>query len=883
MTKRIELSKRFGMILMVTVMLTGNVLACKLPGQLGEGPTTPQPIPIDQNGPIAPEQEGPITDGDGIKPGLNIRLSDGQSVPSVIERLVPVIGLPLTQDDIEAILARLTPWVEDQGLEVDFRLPEEVLPPPLTGETIPETFPTSTDLKGPQPVYGEELEVLRFAPEGDVAIAPFISVTFNQPMVALNTLEGLAEEDVPVQVTPLIPGTWRWLGTKTLNFNADSELFDRLPMATEYLVTIPAGIESAIGKTLRETVQFRFSTPPPTFEDYYPSSSPQPLEPLFFIAFDQRINPSAVLENIQVTAGNSVVRVKMATEDEIKEDTYLSRKIEYAGDGRWLAFRALYPLPADTGITVTVKKGTPSEEGPLVTEQDQSYSFHTYAPLQIVDHGCSWGDDVCRPLTPLFIRFNNPLDADLYDETMLRIEPELPHASVNIYGNTINIQGNTRGRTTYWVTVDGDIQDQFGQKLGKDTRLKFKIGPAEPVLFGPEEIFVTMDPEDENPALSLFTINYNKLNVEIYSVEPGDWADFIQYLRDYQRTDLFLSPPGRKVWDGSLPIEAPSDTLTEVYIPIAEHMTGDSGQFVVIAKPPKGLFQEDRYWETVQVWVQVSQIGLDAFVDHSEMVVWATDLKTGAPLSGVAIKPDSGNSIVKTNQNGVGRFDIPLSGISFLTAEKGDDLAFLPPSSYFWSDVSWNRRSLLDELRWYVWDDRQMYKPGEEVHIKGWMRRIGTDESGDVGLVGDQVNQVSYQVIGPQGNEFASGQIEVNKLGGFDFQFSLPENANLGYAQLILYPVGSLAGISGSYYYHSFQVQEFRRPEFEVTARNETTGPYYVGDHAIVAVEAKYYAGGPLPNAETNWYVRSSPTNYQPPNWSGFTFGYWTPWWFYDY
>ena len=37
-------------------------------------------------------------------------------------------------------------------------------------------------------------------------------------------------------------------------------------------------------------------------------------------------------------------------------------------------------------------------------------------------------------------------------------------------------------------------------------------------------------------------------------------------------------------------------------------------------------------------------------------------------------------------------------------------------------------------------------------------------------------------------------------------------------------------------------MQEFRRPEFEVTARNETTGPYFVDDHAIVAVEAKYFS-----------------------------------------
>ncbi len=882
MNKRVERTRRFIMVGLAMIMLIGNTLACALPGQGGNGGEIPQPIPIDQNGSGSVEQGSPAQNGGDGGPGLSIQLSDGQEVLSVIERLTPVKGEPLTEEEIEAILARLAPWMEEQGLEVDFRLPEQILPPPLTGVTIPETFPSAVDLTKPRAVFGDELEVLRYAPDGSVAIAPFISVTFSQPMIALNTLESLAEEDVPVQVTPLIPGSWRWLGTRTLNFLSDSDLYDRLPMATEYLVTIPAGVESAVGKTLQDTVQFRFSTPPPVMGDYFPSYGPQTLEPLFFISFDQRIDQSAVIDHIQVTAGNLPVQIKLATDEEIQADENVSRKVEYAEDGRWLAFRALEPLPTDTGISVVIKAGMPSAEGPLVTEYDQSYSFSTYAPLRVEEHGCSWGDDPCRPLTPLFIRFNNPIDMDTYEGSMVTITPELPNASINIYGNTINIQGNTQGRTTYWVTVDSSIKDQFGQTLGKDETLKFKIGSADPVLFGPDEIFVTMDPADQNPALSLYTINYNKLNVEIYQVEPSDWPEFLQYLRDYQRTDIQLTVPGKKVFDDAVPIESPADRLSEIYIPFAEYLDGESGQFIVIAKPPKGLFEEERYWQHVQVWVQITDIGLDAFVDHTEMVVWATDLLTGAPLADVTIKPGTDSMIGKTDQTGVTKFDIPNQGIPYLVAERGDDQAFMPPSSYYWSDSGWTRRSLVDELRWYVWDDRQMYKPGEEVYLKGWMRRIGSDESGDVKLVGNQVSQVSYQIIGPQGNELATGQADVNSLGGFDFHFSLPENANLGYTQVIINPIGSLSGISYTNYYHQIQVQEFRRPEFEVSARNETTGPYFVGDHAVLAVEANYYAGGPLPSADTNWYVMSSATNYQPPNWSDFSFGYWTPWWYYD-
>ena len=76
-----------------------------------------------------------------------------------------------------------------------------------------------------------------------------------------------------------------------------------------------------------------------------------------------------------------------------------------------------------------------------------------------------------------------------------------------------------------------------------------------------------------------------------------------------------------------------------------------------------------------------------------------------------------------------------------------------------------------------------------------------------------------------------------------------------------------------------FQIQEFRRPEFEVTARNETSGPYFAGGEALLSVAAKYYAGGPLPDADVTWEVKTTPANYDPPNWPDFVFGEWQPWW----
>ena len=831
-------------------------------------------------GVVVVSEEG-VAAGEGEAQDLAISLSEGRAQYQEVALLPPVSGDPLSEEEIQQILARLPELVAEPEDQVEFQLPEDSPPPPRTGETIEEPFPPPEPPVVPEEVAPGPLEVLRYGPEGAIPLAPFLNVTFNQPMVPLATLEALAAEDVPVQLEPALPGTWRWLGTKTLTFEYDSTAIDRLPMATEFKATVPAGTESATGGVLAEAVTWSFTTPPPTMIDHLPWDTPQPLEPLFLVAFDQRIDPEAVLSTIQVTADGQAVATRLATAEEVDADKAARRLADRTAEGRWLAFVVQEPLPADASIRVVIGPGTPSAEGPRVTEEAQEYDFRTYAPLRIVDHDCAWYGDECPPLTPFYIEFNNPIDVDAYDEAMITIEPALPNATVDVMDRRINIRGMTKGRTTYEVLVKGTIQDIFGQTLGEDARLKFKVGSAEPVLFGPQETLVTLDPASDKPVLTVYTINYNRLKLRVYQVQPSDWSAFATYLNEYYRYDEKQDPPGKKVIDKTIGVESVADELIEVSIDLDEALDGDSGQLIVLVEP-EGVKDEERYWRTVRVWVQVTQIGLDAFVDHSEMVVWATALQDGSPLAGVTIEGDDGAQLATTGQDGAARFKLPGGGTNYLVSRQGSDYAFLPESPYPWADDSWRPMPVSDQLRWYVFDDRAMYRPGEEVHVKGWLRKIGGRQDGDVGLAGAALESVSYTVVGPQGNDLLSGDAPVNLLGGFDLAFTLPTNANLGQAWIRFEARGSLGGLDGRYNEHWFQIQEFRRPEFEVTARNETTGPYFVGGRATVAVEASYYAGGPLPNADVTWMVSTSPSSYSPPNWPDFVFGKWIPWW-YDY
>ncbi|MEK7856272.1 MAG: MG2 domain-containing protein, partial [Acidobacteriota bacterium] len=251
----------------------------------------------------------------------------------------------------------------------------------------------------------------------------------------------------------------------------------------------------------------------------------------------------------------------------------------------------------------------------------------------------------------------------------------------------------------------------------------------------------------------------------------------------------------------------------------------------------------------------------------------------GSAVETESIEPAQTNS---TTSNGILRLSLPDSpsskGMSLLIAKRGKDTAFLPENTeYYWQDTgNWYKKPDYDSLRWFVFDDRKMYKPNEEVAVKGYIRKVTGGKLGDVEPLGDAARGITWSVKDPRNNEIAKGEGQLNAFGAFDLKFKLPDNANLGYARIDL---STNSSVSGHTYSHQFQIQEFRRPEFEVTAKVDSEAPHFVGGKADLSVEAKYYAGGGLANAETNWTVTATPTSYTPPNRDDFTFGTWVPWW----
>ncbi|HET7505809.1 MAG TPA: Ig-like domain-containing protein, partial [Kofleriaceae bacterium] len=807
--------------------------------------------------------------------GLDLRVSSGKAGPPAFDRGTLAPAKKLTDADASALLQRARPIAADAQDLQSFALRPKSLPPPRTGQTIQAAFPPPpSSLRPPAAATAPgELTVLRSMPQGSVPLAPELSVTFSQPMVAV-TSQGDAAQTTPVKLSPQPPGRWRWIGTRTIVF--DPEV--RFPQATTYAVEVPAGTRSATGGTLQQATRFSFETPAPVLVSHYPGGSPQHRDVPMFVMFDQKIDPAAVLGKITVTAAGRPQAIRLVDARELAADKLLAAMVEAARkaeqDGRWIAFRAAQELPADATVTVEIAAGTPSAEGPNRTPRAQSFQFQTYPPLKIERAECGWNGE-CRPGMPLQIQFNNPLDADQFDDAQLAITPALPDARIVQSGNTVMVMGATAARTRYTVAVSGGVVDELGQRLGKDTELRWAVGDARPTFFGASGL-VVLDPGARRPTLDFFSTGYDQLAVQLYAVSPADYDAFSAAVRELWNHDRPPRMPGKKVLDKKIATGGGKNQLVETQVDLGPALgAGGLGHAIAIVEPVP--WTDHGPPPRMISWVQSTRLGIDAYVDGDSLVAFASELSTGKRAAGVALEIRPHGITGTTDERGLAMLALggPARGAHYLIARRAGDTAFVAESDGFWNDSgSWYRQVPGKQLAWYVTDDRKMYKPGEEVSLKGWLRTIDQGKHGDIGGLGGAVTHVAYKVMDATGNQIARGTAAVSPVGGFDTRFTLPRTPNLGYAQIYFDAQGSLRGS----YAHAIQIQEFRRPEFEVSAQ-ASQGPFLVGGGGDVTVHAKYFAGGPLPGAPVGWTVTAGQTQFTPPGRDDYVFGAWLPWW----
>ncbi|MBK6769906.1 MAG: hypothetical protein IPG72_13030 [Ardenticatenales bacterium] len=898
---------------LATATLTALTLLLLAPAACRRTPTPPatEPAPTSSAGGSSPGG-GKLLSPEPT-PGVRLRLGDADpaAVGGNVDAGPPVLaGEPLDDATIARHLDRLPPLAADAATTTTFAVRAGPQPPAIPGDTIPVAFPSAGDSAAPPPDAASStapLAVERVQPEGDVPIASQVAVTFNRPFVDLTGNRDLDAVASPVQLSPQPAGKWRWVGTQTVLFEPEG---GHMPMATEYTAVIEAGTKASDGSSLLTGKTWTFTTPPPRVVSVSPyasdaSSSPEernsPIErrPVFVLVFDQAVDAALVVPKIALKAAGRTAGLRLATADEVEADEAARTASAQATAGRWVAVRPTDELPLGAAIDLLVAAGVPAVEGPLTSTTAMAYHFWVYDALAATRLWCDGqrgdGDPVkggrgttegCEPFGGWQISFNNPLDQAALDPATVTVDPAVPGLVVQSWGDTISLRGVTKGRTTYTVRVPAGLKDTFGQSLAAEVVATFKTGTAAPALAGPGDRIVTLDPAGPK-ALVVAAMNQEEIGVQLYKVRPEQLVAFNAIFDSGapNAARQVREALGVPIVDMKVEPKAEPDTIADVPIDLTKALDDGLGHVVAVVSPSASLVDKLRPGEDwrnrpIVRWVQVTELAVDAFRDGEKELVWVTRLADGKPVAGAAVR----HNLVgdgTTGADGLARLTlVPGANAAAregvpqpILATRGADSAFTMDGGYGW----YQGEGPGAELRFFTFDDRGLYRPGETVHVKGYVRRVGLGLGGDVEGLGaggpTSVNWVLTSMWG--GNELGKGSWTVNAFGAFDGAIPLPADAPIGDAQLQLEARGGdVTGSAGL----SFGIAEFRRPEFTVAVEAETA-VHTVGDTSVVAAAADYYSGGHLPGAAVTWHATARRTSYSPPGWDGFTFGEWTPWW----
>ena len=247
------------------------------------------------------------------------------------------------------------------------------------------------------------LRVLSAAPKGDVYDAgrQAVSVTFNQPVVALAEQSQFDSAECALKITPAVAGKCRYAGTQTLVFEPTEDW----PKATSFSVRVPAKFTSQVsGEKLAADYTFSFATSRPQVRQIYPRKDEHWLTttPTLFIGFNLPVSVNTAGKQIVLLDENAQrisLSAREATEEEKEKNfSYLQ------DDGSVLAFTPTRPLEKGVKYTIIVPESLKSTVGPLPMGKDYTSTFVTAPNLQVL----GVENKGCLPYMPQ-VRFSSPV------------------------------------------------------------------------------------------------------------------------------------------------------------------------------------------------------------------------------------------------------------------------------------------------------------------------------------------------------------------------------------------------------------------------------------------------------------------------------------------
>jgi uncharacterized protein YfaS (alpha-2-macroglobulin family) len=350
---------------------------------------------------------------------------------------------------------------------------------------------------------------------------------------------------------------------------------------------------------------------------------------------------------------------------------------------------------------------------------------------------------------------------------------------------------------------------------------------------------------------------------------------FIEDLRSWKRSlhagirrelrAQFTDPPSQH-FDALLPKPASTPTTKTDPSRFAEAPLLNSQQLVMaFTRPVKAASRWER--EDIEVPVTDKGVYLVEAVHHDlraytilfisdlamvsksgrgQIVNFLVDRKTGQPMPGIEIEAIGSKKVsatAKTDSDGIAEIHGLPAGETMLFARNGRDFAI--------NSVGWEGASA-DEWAGYIYTDRPVYRPGHLVHFKGLLR-LRSSDAYDV----PAGRKVAIEIQDSDQKPIYQKTLTVSPSGAVFDDLTIPATASLGVYNIQVKPAGDAAVEPYGYMYGNFEVQDYKKPEYEVRV---TPAKYRVlqGETVQAVIDSRYFFGEPVVGAKVKYSVYRS-------------------------
>lgn len=754
----------------------------------------------------------------------------------------------------------------------------EPLKTPKTGQTqsVPLN-PSRSPSNLPPAVAAQPLKITHHQPVGAEQQPPAISVTFNQPMVPVTSVGNLTGP-APIRIEPEVKGQWKWQGTTALQLMPK----ERIRFGTRYKVTVPGTLKAESGAALGQDFVYSFDTPLPVVTQVQPSSgsTENELEPLVQIWFNQSVSSEKIAPLVRlVGADNKAIPLRAVPRSTWAKDSRLSG---YAQQLTMTVFAPERALKPNTAYRIEVAPGVVGDEGPLPGTKRHESTFTTYSPFAVRTVHCgdckSWSSDsdkTCTVGSNLCVTFNHEIAVPKV-ESFVSVAPAPKDLQMRVNYNQLQLTGRYAANQSYRVSVTPGIKDRFKQSLqnGWSREVRFEHLPTSVTPLVQEEALI-----EKNGSLSLPVrlVNADAIEIDAYRLKETQLRAGISAVQHTVSSESFRSALQQlKTAKVATWIERPK-------LPKDESNTYDIKLKQLVQQHGAGTYLLTVGKAERAVLVQLTDLGITARYDSDKMVVLVTSIETGRPIAGVSVQvmgdSDKLQPATRTGADGVAVLKaVPLGkdedlGEVVVLAAAGSDRSYLRAQSYGDDGRSlsfnWGGPRLPAYTRTMFYPDRDLYRPGETVHIYGIDRRF---EGGilDKMSASTEHKEITWTAYSSRNRELGKGSVNPSLFGTFYFSFQLPAQIDLGGVSIRT----SLGNTS-------INVQEYRAPEFDVSVKTSPSTILY-GDTIRGTVSGRYLFGAPMKKADVRWTLYSSEQRFSAPNLGEFNFGSEPPRWYHE-